>query len=304
MIDQPFICVTGGARCGTTLLSAILDASDDIQISPENSLLTNLFVNFLPDDVLDERLKKSLIKEVRNDNKLLGNDGRLKNRFLEYIDSKACVKARDVLEFYFALLNGDSVATKFFGQKKNFLEISGRLDLWFSQIIFICIFRDPRNSCISAFRALSGWSSYLAVAVSWDRRVLQALGLKDSRKCAVVLRHEDFVENPVQALERVGQSIGIQITPEMLDFHFESKTLKNLPDSERHKHLGISQPVGKVDLEKWKGTRTVLSDFLISSIARRSMIALQYPISSNCVFIYSIIGLFLRYGLKLREKYF
>jgi hypothetical protein len=145
----------------------------------------------------------------------------------------------------------------------------------FPQSKFIHVIRDPRAVVASQIRAPFSSTHVGALALKWKRSVEfhftvgRSLG---GRYMAV--RYEDLVTNPMETLRGVMDHIGIQATPDMLDFYLRDDPAFT-PEQLGHMQNTL-RPVFTSAIERWMDELDERSIADVEWISQRGMRHLGY----------------------------
>lgn len=251
---QPFFILTAG-RSGSTLLRAILDTHPDVCIPPESHRLGQIVQNFqqnyrflpwsyLPALVMAEFQKERGFAFWKLD---------LAPFFKMAADlpSKDHNLAKLIDTFYNYYIRVHKPAAVRWGDKTvrnaRFLP---QINALFPNARYIHIIRDGRDVAVS-LNEQGHYPNPSAAAQHWLHMVSNILdfsGQLDKNRYLEVF-YEELVENPAQTIQKVCKFLGLEYSPEMLNFW---QRVDELGDAGRDLHRNLKNPLNTSAIGKWK----------------------------------------------------
>lgn len=247
----PFFIV-GFQRSGTTLLRLMLDSHPHVAIPLDT---TGLWARF--EQRLDEfgslaevesqrRLVESILSDERlrlwetplavdaviNASRLPGYPGVIEGFHLAYARAKgkSCWGNKDLV---------------------NMVHL-GSVLRWFPDARIVHIVRDGRDACMSLLKQEFGGDDLLRCAESWREQVwwVRQIGGILGGSQYFELRYEDLVKEPEQALRPLATFLGIDWSPDMLEYH--RRVDEAVPSEKRHIWPLLDQPPQQSARYRWK----------------------------------------------------
>jgi hypothetical protein len=244
------IFLTGVGRSGTTLLQSMLNAHPEICFTPETHFIKNYIV-------------PSLSGKIKFDNQLL-KDRLIVDKAIARLD----VDWRSVLEK--SIINDSESLAKFFKEiftlyitpfkKPHFGDkdpmnapFIPHVKKAFPDAYLIHIIRDPRDVILSRMKSDWGKNTPFFMHVAEYQSHLKK-ALKDGNKYFgqkyIEVYYENLLENPEKELQRICVSLGVDYSPEMMNYHHKSDKL--VFGDEKSWKENVFKPVIKGNTQKWK----------------------------------------------------
>jgi len=248
---HPFF-ILGFQRSGTTLLRMMLDSHPDVAIPLDTTGLWARYARRLDEfgPLTEEEPRRRLVESILTDNRI---------RLWEVqLDIDDVVGASDrpgfpgVVEGFhraYAQAKGKSR----WGDKDP--GNMGRLDQvlgWFPDARIVHIVRDGRDACLSLVRQEFGGDDLLHCAEAWREQVwwVRRIGRIVGESQYFELRYEDLVEDPERTLRPLATFLGIDWSPDMLEYHH--RVPEAVPDEKRHIWPLLDQPPQQSARFRWK----------------------------------------------------
>lgn len=217
-MSPPFPIVVGCPRSGTSLLAVMLDSHPDVAIPPETA-----FLKYLPGlHGEGEALRGRFVELVTADRTPLSNwsdfdldRGAFETRIAGLAPFTVAGAAR---EFYAMYAEGQRKRRA--GEKTpDNIFVMRELASLLPEAHFLHVIRDPRDTVLSWRKTWFAPSQdFGALGAAWQEQV--ALGRAAGAAVAHYheLRYEDLVLHPESELPRVCAFLGLEYSPQMLDF--------------------------------------------------------------------------------------
>ena len=236
-IDNPPVFLFGFPRSGTTLTQQILASHPKILVGDE--------VAFTKDYLME--LKKR-IKDCKG-----------YPLFAMTHDKEKYIQARDIyleiIEGYFRSFN--SKGKILVNKSPQIIFKFGAFRTLFPEGKFICVLRNPMDSCLSAFTRLFNPAALTSSCFSLENTVrtyIQVMELykqyKDVFRDEVNLYefwYEDLIDNPEKYSKELAEFLGVEWTPEMLEFYKKKDLTVTSASFDQ-----VNKPIYKTAIEKWK----------------------------------------------------
>lgn len=254
----PMVFIVGMGRSGTTLLRTILDANEEILFAPEGKIIVALKQKYKHKTIWTPDLLNEFIIDLYKDvvfNKWGISKDDLLNKFLSYPSEK--------INFSFLLkiiyLSFPSPYPKkniqILGDKNpiNSIFIKELLEV-FPDAKFIHLVRDYRD-CILSNRKLFKRQNIYALSQLWKiyNSWISVYSNKYPKKFLLV-RYEDFIDNPEKCMTEICEFIGLTFESRMLNFYevMNNEGLKKHKEIIEYTHPNLLNKVNKDSLSKWK----------------------------------------------------
>lgn len=143
---------------------------------------------------------------------------------------------------------------------------------------YLYLYRDGRDVCLSFLNAVVGEKTAFHIAKQWDLE--QQLALECGRRVPasqyLALSYEELTSNPELTLRLICCWLGIDFSPETLDFHRSEEASKTAASGKLWEN--VKKPVMSNNIRKWtKGmSQEQVIDF--ESVAGRSLVELGYDL--------------------------
>jgi hypothetical protein len=254
----PFFFVVGRARSGTTLLRCLLDAHPEINIPLECAFIIHLHGKYGKLTEWNESQLQSFYHDLQQYPKFhfwIIDDEKLRADLLQCVGrntySHVCKVVYANFKSFFPKseikLLGDKNPSYSFHTKK-LLQL-------FPEARFIHITRDYRDNIISMINARFEAKIFSSLAYRWkfaNKQVIKQKKLTPDR--FYTLRYEDIVARPAYYMEDICKFLGVDFTPEMIDYHSKLDEMRKIYPAElinRH-HKSLFQPISTDKLYAWK----------------------------------------------------
>jgi hypothetical protein len=207
--------VVGVTRSGTTLLRLMLDSHPELAVPPETHFLPAL-IEAGRDGAGPARLAEAIIEDRHWGDFSLDAD-ELRRRAAEVPERGG---AGGVARIFYRLYAERHGKGRWGDKTPQYLRRMRMIEGALPEARFIHLIRDGRDAALSrASRVLKDPPPQTRVAARWRRRVLRARS--DGRRLGGYMeaRYEDLVADPEPVLRRVCGFVGLDFSPEMLDYH-------------------------------------------------------------------------------------
>jgi hypothetical protein len=313
------VFVVGMFRSGTTLVSKALDVHSKITVvddpffqffkSFRNEIFCSLDKNFdknypvsdnffSDQEVANKKLDESTFKIPFNN---VGLEEVKKNLFpfCEFYCPELAPKilgmaAETYDELFRKLLDLEqevygSEKTELVGCKNTFSEqFIGPLINTYPNIKIIQIIRDPRAVMASQNKSDVGTYPILFALRHWRKSIAYALEYVNNTENFLLIKYEDFVENPVREMKKVCGFLGVIYEENMVDAgKYKGKKGQKW---EQNSSFGSSREITKKFSEKWKEVLKEKEVQFIEDLCEPEMKAFGYGRSTNSDFFNSVLN--------------
>lgn len=249
--EPPFFIV-GFQRSGTTLLRLMLDSHPQVSVPLDTTGLwvryEQRLASFEPLTSIESRrqLVDSILSDVRIqlwETPLTADD---------VISASHLAGYPGVIEGFhlaYARARGKSL----WGAKDlwHMLHLSAVLR-WFPDARIVHIVRDGRDACMSLQKQEFGGDDLLQCAESWREQIwwVREIGQILGKSQYFEVRFEDLVEQPEAVLRSLTKFLGLEWSPDMLEYH--RRVGEAIPSDKRHIWPLLEQPPQKSARNRWK----------------------------------------------------
>jgi hypothetical protein len=246
---SPAIFIVGMARSGTTLLSEILNAHSKIAVSPE----THYFRKYWVDEQnfpLEKRI--ALIEEFIDGDefKQFGYSQEQKKEIrMEALNAvrKGQSQILDIVLTRYRLKHNKPVWCEKTPVHMLYLPQIAKL---FPESKFICLVRDPRDTCLSLKKVPFNAGSTVSIARRWKKYAGLAVYYQTEYiENFLVVKYEDLIRQPEQQVMKICQFLNIDYQSEMLN---QNKGPATFDGEKEHWKLNAIKPIDKNNYDKWK----------------------------------------------------
>ena len=250
-VARPFFIV-GFQRSGTTLLRMMIDSHPEVAIPLDTTGLWARYEQRLDEfGVLSEveslrRLVESILSEERI---------RLWETPLT-VDDVICASR---LPGYPGVIEGFHLAyaqakgkSRWGDKDPGNMGRLGSVLRWFPDARIVHIVRDGRDACMSLLKQEFGGYDLLQCAESWREQVwwVRQIGRILGESQYFELRYEDLVAEPERSLRPLAEFLGIDWSPDMLEYH--RRVDEAVPGEKRHIWPLLDQPPQESARYRWK----------------------------------------------------
>lgn len=146
----------------------------------------------------------------------------------------------------------------------------------FNNAKFVHIVRDGRDVALSHQSVPFGAGNIAECAEAWITRVRQNLrmGALLGADQYLMIKYEDLVSAPEETLEIICDFIGVEYSPEMLQYH--EAVDNNIPDEKQWMWPKLKKPPQKTNINKWKHGMTYNQRIVFENIAAPLLSELDY----------------------------
>ena len=123
-----------------------------------------------------------------------------------------------------------------------------------SRLRYVYLHRDPRDVCLSFFKAPVGDSHYYVIAETWRRLQEVAIDLCNSLPEGIVhqMSYESLLENKKETLEVLFNFLNATVNAEVLSAHTSKEARRRAKQSSLWKNLVRGESILGEQMEKWK----------------------------------------------------
>ncbi|WP_422081504.1 sulfotransferase family protein [Ulvibacterium sp.] len=240
------VFIVGMPRSGTTLLSNLLNATEQIYFPGETHF-------FLLEDKMGFKNEKDfqLFYTDYNKNPYLGALG-LSDQFINELRDNVFGNG-DFLE-KICLSKANDQGVKRWGEKtpSHFMYVN-QIYRYFPNAILLNIYRDPRDVINSIINANWGRIKMLKWLKGYKKNV-QFIKSISSNKC-LHIRYEDLTNTTMAELSKISNFIHVSIDSDILNTFYLPKNLNFALESEPWKKNNLS-PISNINAFKWKKSKT------------------------------------------------
>jgi hypothetical protein len=275
------VFVVGNPRSGTTLVQQILTAHKEFWTAPETRLLSRVLPQFpgwrtrslRPDEV------PVALSTLEKRSSIVFSDV-ARARLLAWAEAGTLYPAHVIVETMFAAKPADSDATRWLEKTPAHVHDLPLIWRMFPDATVINVVRDPRDSSSSRRRFTSradGLSKQLAakrLAEQWLSSVASFEAHRDDPRMLLV-RYEDIVTDPDQALAKMAAHVGITPDPTALSrFGEEFTKVTNQYDRELRALNSVTTIVDRRGV--WKNRMTPQEAAIIELLCGETMQRYDY----------------------------
>jgi hypothetical protein len=230
---QPPFFILGNPRSGTTMFRLMINSHPEIAVTPECGFFVWLADGYMQQDFSElrvlERFLDDLLKVRKFDTWSIDI-----NELKTYLLQLKLNTYRDIcIAIYQFKVNNKTNLEQLVGDKNNFyLDYIDQIKLISPESKFVCIVRDGRDVACSYLDLMNReiTSTYApklntgmsAIAKEWKENNLKLNSLSEDER--VIVRYEDLIQAPEQALTKVCQFLGKEYHPSMLEFYKQSNS--------------------------------------------------------------------------------
>lgn len=250
------IFIIGASRCGTTMMASILGKNKDVFSFKEIHFFDELVKSKKPDDLINKKEATKLLAQLICSQE---NEYWYRYHYLKYdatasayLSDKNEVTVDDVYQLFlkhYLNINKKSIVCK---QTPRYIQHLNELYPFYKNSFFVHMVRDPRDSILSqkkrwkrrylggkttCFETFRAWLQYNPIISSKVFTINVREGIKyENKERFLIIKYEDFVENPKMVLNKICSKTGILYSEEMLNI---DHTSSSYIDSRKEK--GISK---------------------------------------------------------------
>jgi hypothetical protein len=248
---QPFFIV-GFQRSGTSLLRMMLDSHPEVAIPLDTTGLWARYEQRLDEfgSLSEVESRRRLVESILSDERI-----RLWETPLtvdDVLDASRRPGFPGMIEGFHRAYAGARGKSRW-GDKDPGNMVRLHLVLgWFPDARIVHIVRDGRDSCLSLLKQEFGGDDLLQCADQWREQVwwVRRIGRILGESQYFELRYEDLVEQPERALRPLAAFLGLDWSPEMLDYH--RRVDDAVPSDKRHIWPLLDQPPQQSARYRWK----------------------------------------------------
>ncbi len=245
----PAVFIVGMARSGTTLLSEILNAHSSIAVSPE----THYFRKYWADEeksTLEKRLALTEEFLAGDEFKQFGYSNEQKEEIRAEVFAairKGQSQILDIVLTRYRLKHNKPVWCEKTPVHMLYLAHIANL---FPQSKFICLVRDPRDTCLSLKKVPFNAGSTVSIARRWKRYArLSVLYQNEYPDSFRVIKYEDLIRRPEQQALKICRFLNIDFQSEMLNQKNDPATFDG---QKEYWKLNATKPIDQNNYDKWK----------------------------------------------------
>ena len=276
----PFFFIVGRARSGTTLLRCLMDAHPQINIPLECAFIIRLYPKYGKLANWDEQHLLSFYNDLLQYPKFhfwVVDNEKLKADLLQCAGNKSYSHICKVVYLNFISFFSKS-EIKLLGDKNpSYSFHTKKLLQLFPEARFIHITRDYRDNVISMISAKFESPIYSSLAYRWkycNKQVLKQKKLTPDR--FYTIRYEDLVAQHEFYLKEICNFLGIDFSPEMLNYRAKLNEMLATYPSEliNLHHKSLLSPINADNIYAWKHILTdkqiKICDTVIGSFAEQN----------------------------------
>ncbi|MCB0402026.1 MAG: sulfotransferase [Flavobacteriales bacterium] len=273
------IFLTGVGRSGTTLLQSMLHAHPEICFTPETHFVKNYLVPSLTGKIKFNN--ENLAQKLEQDKDI----ARLDLDWKPLLDQTTITCSGCVINFFHTLFSAyiARYGKPHFGDKDPMnAPFIPHIKKAFPDAYLIHIIRDPRDVILS--RMKSDWGKHTPFfkhVSEYQSHIKKAL--HDGKTCFgeryIEVFYEHLLEDPEGELQRICTALGVNYTPEMMNYHQKSDEL--VFGDEKAWKENVFKPVMKGNTQKWKAELSPTQVAKIEGGIEQLMIDLGYELSTK-----------------------
>lgn len=278
--SQNPIMIIGTGRCGTTLLSSMLNCHPNIAVPPE-SFFWNTFTNLMSyyGDLTKPDKLHSFIDDVLSTPQIsIWSPKVTREQILQNLENPTmCGVFRSLMVSWAKLNNkslwGDNTPQNIYYWKE--------IQQCIPDIKVIHIVRDGRDVALSYINSRFGPKTVYSAATHWTYCLDKIINIRSSIPVQQFheLRYEELLTNPEDSLKQICKFLNEDYSADMLSFysnpiHYSS----NVYDLE---HKNISKPLIKNNVNKWQNQMTGNDIRIFESIGWRELSKFRYNLVSQ-----------------------
>jgi len=271
------IFIIGTQRSGSNLLRVILNSHSEL-LAPHPP---NVLKHFVPLEPLYNKLNDSEI---------------MHNHILELIklnpvkwegfdfNPKEIAKdkpAANVYEFFLQLMDKYASSQNLQGwvcKSTHNFKYTEELRAANKDLLFIHLYRDPRDVCLSFGKADIGDKHPYAIAEKWNSTQIKCLEILERlpRRNHFSIQYESLLNNPTGIIKKLCERIGIEFEPNMLEYYKAKSTQICSQAGKRWENL--KNPIMTNNSKKYRNNLTSNQIKVIENVAQEAMLKLGYEL--------------------------
>ncbi len=271
---NPFF-IFGSPRSGTSLLSRMMDAHEELVV-PQESLLFKMFCPFLKfyGDLSQLENQKVLLKDMLN-TRVIGYWSP-KPKFEEVLPWIQSPGLGGVVEALIKSTAPDK-SLKLWGEKS-----PGHVFYWpqiksyFPNAKVVHIIRDGRDVAGSLLKARMGPKTYYAAAKLWRDYMqgMEAVKANCSAENYVEIHYEQLLADPETNLKKICDVLGVAYSDNMLNFHKNEA----LYATDARNRENLQKPLMASNKEKWRSLMSLQDLQEFETVAGNYLKQFGYPL--------------------------
>lgn len=277
------IIVGGAARSGTTLLSVMLNSHPELVCGPESDVF-RLWPEFKRLSVNPVTWMWHVLRGWTEPFRTLSRDFGVSRRRLRRLWARSGAPS-EFIELFFAEYARRHGVTRWADKTPANVKVIGFIFEHFPQAKFVHLIRDGRDTCCS----MLDWSRRYHKDRPWDIRAAAdiwsrwiGLGREwTGHPNYTELRYEDLATEPEAALRPLFEFLELPWHAEVLDHHHQTQA--NRPDLALTHLAGVSRPVYRSSIGRWREQLTLADRRAVEEIAGPTLRELGYTESSDWV---------------------
>ncbi|SDY98727.1 sulfotransferase family protein [Tindallia californiensis] len=282
MTEKKFLFILGRGRSGTTLLSSILNANQEICIAPESLFIMNIYRKYRKKRIGFDKIDQ-LIEDIYAESRMESwsfTKKELRRNMVELIkDNRGVCLSEVIMEVYRTQAKYDGKnQTLILGDKNPHYSLFPReLNELFPDAYWIHIVRDPRGTVASYKNVGFDYNHTGLLAARWNEYNKSILKYKDVKGSKyIMVKFEDLIENPQIVQRDILEFIGIGHN---LDRKVKTKAHTHV--SKLPWHSRVEEGFEDKRIHAWKKALTKEDIISIENICFQQMAMFDYAISEN-----------------------